>query len=58
MTGWRDAWRRFWDLDRPSGPTADEFVTIVRRLGWSPEMWRRRRSLDDLPFLDPDRAVR
>jgi SAM-dependent methyltransferase len=58
MTGWRDVWRRFWDLDRPMGPTADEFVTIVRQLGWSPEVWRRQRSLDDLPFLDPERAVR
>jgi SAM-dependent methyltransferase len=58
MTGWRDAWRRFWDLDRPPGPTADEFVAIVRQLGWRPEVWRQRRSLDDLPFLDPERAVR
>ena len=58
MTGWRDAWRHFWGLERPPGPEADELIAIVRQLGWSPETWRRRRSLGDLLFLDPERAVR
>ena len=58
MTGWSDAWRQFWGLERPPGPSADDFIAIVRQLGWSPETWRRQRSPDDLPFLDPERAVR
>jgi SAM-dependent methyltransferase len=55
---WSDAWRRFWDLDRPSGPTADDLVAVVRERGWRPEVWRARRPPDEGPFADPDRAVR
>ena len=55
---WSEAWRWFWDLDRPSGPTADDLVAVVRERGWRPEVWRSRRPPDDGPFADPARAVR
>ena len=54
---WSEAWRRFWDLDRPSGPTADDLVAVVRERGWRPEVWRSRRPPDEGPFADPARAV-
>ena len=50
---WSEAWRWFWDLDRPSGPTADDLVAVVRERGWRPEVWRSRRPPDDGPFADP-----
>lgn len=38
-----DLWRRFWDLDRPLRPTADDAVAVLRDLGIDPqiERWRR-----------------
>ena len=55
---WNEAWRRFWDLDRPSGPTADDLVAVVRERGSRPEISRARRPRDEGPFADPARAVR
>ena len=31
-----DLWRHFWDLERPSQPTADLFVEVVREAGHEP----------------------
>jgi SAM-dependent methyltransferase len=31
-------WRHFWDLDRPSGPSAADALAIVRELGVEPEV--------------------
>ncbi len=36
LTYLRPLWRRFWDLDRPSGPAAADAVAIVRDLGLEP----------------------
>jgi SAM-dependent methyltransferase len=58
QVAWSDAWRHFWGIERPTGPTADDLIAIVRNLGWSPETWRHQRPADDNPFLDSDRAVR
>jgi len=38
-------WRRFWGLERPAGPTAEDAVAVLRELGVEPEVvrWPRRR---------------
>ena len=54
QVAWTDAWRHFWGLERPSGPTADDLVAVVRDLGWLPEVWRQRRPEADDPFTDGD----
>lgn len=37
MSAWAPAWKHFWDLDRPAGPTAEDLVAVVRELGLEPE---------------------
>jgi len=58
QSAWSEAWRWFWDLDRPSGPTADDLVAVVRERGWRPEVWRSPRGPEEGPFADRARAVR
>lgn len=36
-------WRRFWGLDRPSGPTADDLVAVLHEVGLAPQVERDRR---------------
>jgi len=38
MSAWSEAWRHFWDLDRPVGPTHLDVVAVVRELGLDPEV--------------------
>jgi SAM-dependent methyltransferase len=33
-------WQRFWNLDRPTQPNADDFVAVVRELGYLPAIER------------------
>jgi SAM-dependent methyltransferase len=47
-------WKQFWDLDRPTRPTADDLLAIVRALGfdaqmevWHDDAWGRRVALPD-----------
>lgn len=47
-------WKQFWDLDRPTRPTAEDVATIARALGfdahldlWQDETWGRRVTLPD-----------
>jgi SAM-dependent methyltransferase len=50
-------WRQFWDLDRPDGPTADDFVAVVGELGVTGlVVYRWTRDDPDLTPLD-ERAV-
>jgi len=37
FTPWREGWRHFWGADLPAGPTAVDFVAVVRELGFDPE---------------------
>lgn len=37
MSAWSAAWKHFWDLDRPAGPTSDDLVAVLRELGLDPE---------------------
>ena len=59
QSSWNEAWRHFWAIDRPLGPTADDLVAVLRDRGRTPEVWRHRRPPDDPPpFTDEERAVR
>lgn len=38
LTAWNPAWKHFWNLERPNGPTSDDAVAVVRALGFDPEV--------------------
>jgi SAM-dependent methyltransferase len=47
-------WKRFWDLDRPTRPTAHDLFALVKAIGfdahldiWEDETWGRRAELPD-----------
>ncbi len=37
-------WKRFWDLDRPDGPTAGDAVAVLREAGLEPDVVQEQRS--------------
>jgi SAM-dependent methyltransferase len=37
MSAWTPAWRHFWGLERPDGPTSDDLLAVVREMGLDPE---------------------
>ena len=39
LSAWNPAWKHFWDLDRPTGPTSDDAVAVLRALGIEPEIF-------------------
>lgn len=54
MTSMNPLWKRFWDLDRPTRPTATDLWEIARGLGfdarldeWDDATWGRRVALPD-----------
>ena len=54
MSSMNPLWKRFWDLDRPRSPTADDLGSIARALGfdahvdhWQDATWGRRVALPD-----------
>lgn len=38
MSAWNTAWKHFWNLDRPNGPTSDDAVDVLRAVGIEPEV--------------------
>lgn len=54
LSGMNPLWKRFWDLDRPTRPTATDLAEIARALGfdahvehWHDETWGRRVTMPD-----------
>jgi len=54
LSNMNDLWKRFWDLDRPTRPTAEQLGEIAVALGfdahlelWEDETWGRRVELPD-----------
>ena len=39
LSAWNEAWKHFWNLDRPLGPTSDDAVAVLRALGIEPEVF-------------------
>ena len=57
LAGWSAAWKHFWGIDRPTGPTSDDLVAVLRALGVEPEMWQSPRSSLSRSASDPARLV-
>lgn len=45
-------WKRFWGIDRPSEPSAELFIEVVRELGWEPAVVRVERAPRRRAILD------
>lgn len=43
QSAWNNAWRRFWNVERPDGPTSDDFAAVLRELGLDAERWEMPR---------------
>lgn len=39
QTAFNDAWRHFWRIERPTGPTADDLAEVLSGLGLEAERW-------------------
>ncbi|GAB2957521.1 class I SAM-dependent methyltransferase [Amycolatopsis acidiphila] len=50
LTGMNELWKRFHNLDRPAGPTADDAIVALRELGVEPEVVRWRKDPAPMPF--------
>ena len=57
LSAWSGAWKHFWDLDRPLGPTDDDLVAVLRALGLEPEVWHGPRSSLSRSASDPARMI-
>jgi SAM-dependent methyltransferase len=57
MSAWSPAWKHFWDLDRPTGPTASDLVAVLREMGHDPEMVTGPRSEMARAAIDPETLV-
>lgn len=52
MSCWNRAWAHFWKLERPVGPTSDDFVAVLDGLGVSAERWEMDRPDQSGPAVD------
>ena len=43
QTAMNDAWRHFWDLERPTTPTSDDLAAVLAELGLVAERWEMPR---------------
>lgn len=58
QSAWNAAWKHFWDVDRPDGPTPDDLVEVLHDLGLDVERWEMARppiprAADDPALLVP-----
>lgn len=57
MSAWSEGWEHFWGVVRPPGPTADDFVAVLREIGLDPEIEVSHRARLSGPAADPDALV-
>jgi SAM-dependent methyltransferase len=43
QSAWNNAWRRFWNIERPTGPTSDDFAAVLAEMGLDAERWEMPR---------------
>ena len=55
LSAWNDAWRHFWGLERPPGPTADDLAEVLAGLGLAAERWDVPRPRSPVPPPTPPR---
>jgi SAM-dependent methyltransferase len=53
MSAWAPAWKHFWGIERPHGPTSDDLLAVLREMGLGPEHTTSRRSTRSGPESDP-----
>src|SRR4029453_14619207 len=44
LSGWNAAFKHFWDLARPVGPTDADLIAVLREAGFAPEVWHSHRT--------------
>ena len=57
MSAWSPAFRHFWRLERPEGPTHRDLVAVLDELGLQPEFTTSRRAALPSYAADPDVLV-
>jgi len=57
LSAWNDAWRHFWGLERPVGPTAADLAAVLAGLGLDAERWDVPRPLLARATADTDLRV-
>ena len=57
LSSMNDAWKHFWNLDRPEGPTDADAVAVLRELGLEPEVRRAPRGSLAQVTADPSAQV-
>jgi SAM-dependent methyltransferase len=57
MSAWSPAFRHFWDLERPDGPTHLDLVAVLDELGLQPEFTTSPRPALPVYAADPDLFV-
>ncbi len=57
LSAWNDAWRHFWNLERPTRPTADDLGEVLAGLGLDAERWDVPRPPLARATADPDSLV-
>jgi SAM-dependent methyltransferase len=60
LTGLAPAWKAFWNLDRPAGPTADDALRVIREAGFEARSERFSAPFagPELPFEEQVRHLR
>jgi len=58
LSAWNDAWRHFWDLERPTEPTADDLGEVLAGLDLDAERWEVPRPPLARASADPSSLVR
>jgi SAM-dependent methyltransferase len=43
QAAWNNAWRRFWNIERPNGPTSNDLAAVLREMKIQPERWEMSR---------------
>ncbi len=57
QSAWNNAWRRFWNIERPDGPTSDDFAAVLAEMGLDAERWEMPRPPLALNADDPANRV-
>ena len=57
MSAWSPAWRHFWQLERPTGPTHHDLIEVLDELGLQPEHTTSGRGASPRVASDPGQLV-
>ncbi|HUF98778.1 MAG TPA: class I SAM-dependent methyltransferase [Ilumatobacter sp.] len=55
MSAWAGAWRHFWNVERPAGPTLGGLLAVLREIGVDPEHQEFARDVS--PFVVDEHSV-